>query len=483
MLETKIEEKDNEKIKEIADNKSDYIEHEKDNKAKLEFLKEFKDKEYRNKIINSLEHKVSPDLFRIVYLAQRMIREFIKDVYINVPSDKLETIEITFNRTNIIINKLPENYNMEVDSKTNTITIQEKRSHNQNKLLGYVLHGYAHCFSNMNLDEEEDTILEEGNADIFTDLVVNNYIEKHPFENIGFHINKDYTLETAYTESDSIIKSRMYVLEKLKIDKKMLLEFLLGDKNKYLKNIYNGGPKYSEFNLNEFYEKNKFALQDIDRKSIYYRKNAILPLFILQKEIPNENILEKEYSALDLIKKRFKYERINKINADELDNFINIIKDTNRIRNNLKEYIKNELTELTEMEKRTSCNNILENVLVFCKYEKLELDVAKQVLDIIKYAINDLERNIELQRTAQLLQRINEQSQKIELEDKNLEEEIKDSFSYLKIKLEMSNNGNLTPNAFFNRLQKSLKSGSKIERNEELMGYQTIKDELNINKK
>ena len=326
MLETKIEEKDNEIIKEIADNncekeevvsenakkieeaianskkleetqndnKTEYLEHEKDNEAKLEFLKEFKDKESRDKIINSLEHKVSPDLFRIVYLAQRMIREFIKDVYINVPDSKLEAIEITFNRTNIIINKLPENYNMEVDSKTNTITIQEKRSHNQSKLLGYVLHGYAHSFSNMNLEAEKDTILEEGNADIFTDLVVNNYIEKHPFENIGFHIKKDYTLETAYTESDSIIRSRMYVLEKLKIDKKMLLEFLLGDKNKYLKNIYNGGPKYSEFNLNEFYEKNKFALQDIDRKSIYYRKNAILPLFILQKEIPNENILEKK---------------------------------------------------------------------------------------------------------------------------------------------------------------------------------------------
>ena len=120
MLETKIEEKDNE--------------------AKLEFLKEFKDKESRDKIINSLEHKVSPDLFRIVYLAQRMTREFIKDVYINVPDSKLEAIEITFNRTNIIINKLPENYNMEVDSKTNTITIQEKRSHNQSKLLGYILY-------------------------------------------------------------------------------------------------------------------------------------------------------------------------------------------------------------------------------------------------------------------------------------------------------------------------------------------------------
>ena len=247
---------------------------------------------------------------------------------------------------------------------------------------------------------------------------------------------------------------------------------------KYIFNLWN------KEKLSIYQEKTrKGLLRHIVIKIGVKTKEIMCILVINGKEIPNENILEKEYSALDLIKKRFKYERINKINADELDNFINIIKDTNRIRNNLKEYIKNELTELTEMEKRTSCNNILENVLVFCKYEKLELDVAKQVLDIIKYAINDLERNIELQRTAQLLQRINEQSQKIELEDKNLEEEIKDSFSYLKIKLEMSNNGNLTPNAFFNRLQKSLKSGSKIERNEELMGYQTIKDELNINKK
>ena len=32
-------------------------------------------------------------------------------------------------------------------------------------------------------------------------------------------------------------------------------------------------------------------------------------------------------------------------------------------------------------------------------------------------------------------------------------------------------------------LQSSLKNGSKIERNEELIAYQTIKDELNISKK
>ena len=80
---------------------------------------------------------------------------------------------------------------------------------------------------------------------------------------------------------------------------------------------------------------------------------------------------------------------------------------------------------------------------------KTRIRCTNQVLDIIKYAINDLERNIELKRTAQLLQKINEQSSKIELEDKNLEDEIKDSFSYLKIKLEMSNNGNLTSKCVF----------------------------------
>ncbi len=491
MLDTKLEENIEEKnnLRRTIDaidgetNKVSYLANQKDNEAKLEFLKNFTEKESRDKIISSLEHKVSPDLFKIVYLAQRMIKEFIKDVYTSTPADKLEALEITFNRTNIIFNKLPENYNMEVDDKTKTITIAEKRRRNQNKLLGYVLHGYAHCFSNMNKNEDKDDILEEGNADIFVDLVVNNYIKNHPFESFGFHVDKNYSIESTYTEANSIIRSRMYVLEKLKIDKKMLLEFLLGDKEKYLKNIFNGAQKNDEFNLNEFYEKNKFALQNINRESLYYKKNTILPMYILQEKIPNENILEKEYSELELIKKCFNYERINKINADELDDFINIMQDTDKVQDNLEEFIQEELNNLTDMEKRMSADNIIENVLVICKYKKLNNDIAKQILEIIQYLINDLERNVKIERNSELLQKVCELSNNIEIEDKQLEDELKDALSYLKIKLEMATGGNLTPDIFFNRLQSSLKNGSKIERNEELIAYQTIKDELNINKK
>ena len=307
-------------------------------------------------------------------------------------------------------------------------------------------------------------------------------------ENKGVRITrfsniKNYSIESAYTEANSIIRTRMYVLEKLKIDKKMLLEFLLGDKEKYLKNIFNGAQKNDEFNLNEFYEKNKFALQDINRESIYYRKNAILPMYILQEKIVTENILEKEYSQLDLIKKRFNYERINKINADELDDFINIMQDTDRVKDNLAEFIATELDGLTDMEKRMSADNIIENVLVICKYKKINNDIAKQTLEIIQYLINDLERNVKIERNNELLQKIGDLSNKIDIEDKQIEDELKDSLSYLKIKLEMANGGSLTPDIFFNRLQSSLKNGSKIERNEELIAYQTIKDELNISKK
>ena len=92
-------------------------------------------------------------------------------------------------------------------------------------------------------------------------------------------------------------------------------------------------------------------------------------------------------------------------------------------------------------------------------------------------------RNVKIERNNELLQKIGDLSNKIDIEDKQIEDELKDSLSYLKIKLEMANGGSLTPDIFFNRLQSSLKNGSKIERNEELIAYQTIKDELNISKK
>lgn len=486
MPDTEKEEKIKRVVNAIDDekNKVSYLVNQNDNDAKLEFLKNFTDKESRDKIISSLEHKVSPDLFRIVYLAQRMIKEFLKDVYTEVPVEKSEVVDIIFNRTNVILNKIENEQDIIIDTKERTITISEKVRHGQGKLLGYVLLGYAHSFINRDeVEENEDKVLEDGNSDIFVDLVVNNYIKKHPYENLGFHIDKNYSVESKNLEEDSIIRTRMYVLEKLKIDRKMLLEYIFGDKEKYKQNIFNGGNKEDEFNLREFYEKNKFALTDMDRDNIYYRKNSILPLYILQQKMKEEDILDREYTASEIIKKYFKELKINRIDADEFDKLLSIIQDTNKIKDDIEDWLIKELENLTDMEKRVMSANIIENILVVLKYKKINNYIAKQVLEVIKYLINDLEREVEIERGKEVLQKINNYSAKIEVEDKELEEEVKDSLSYLKIKLEMANESNLTPETFFNRLQGSLKSGSKIERNEELIAYQTIKDELNLSKK
>ena len=72
MLDTKLEENNGEKnnLRRTIDaidgenNKVSYLANQKDNEEKLEFLKNFTEKESRDKIISSLEHKVSPDLFR-----------------------------------------------------------------------------------------------------------------------------------------------------------------------------------------------------------------------------------------------------------------------------------------------------------------------------------------------------------------------------------------------------------------------------------
>lgn len=463
-------------------NKVSYLANQKDNEAKLEFLKNFTEKESRAKIINSLEHKVSPDLFKIVYLAQRMIKEFLRSTYINIPDDKSEIVEIIFNSTNIIFNKLSENENLEVDNKNKIITISEKRKTSQNKLLAYVLHGYAYCFSNREGKENNCKLFEEGNANIFVDLVISNYIKNHPYENVGFHLDRNSSNDK-FIEEDSELRTRMYVLEKLKMDKKMILEYLLGDKEKYLKNIFNGEQRREEFNIKEFYDKNKFALKDIDKESIYYSKNAILPLYILQNNIVNQDILDKEYNATEIIKKYFSYQRINKINTNKLNEIISIMMDTNKIKMNLEDFINDELKSLTEMEKRMSSANILENILTILNYQKLSDETIRQMGIIIQYLINDLERTEKLENGNELLQKINKLSGKISIDDKSLQEEINDNLSYLEIKLEMISKDNLTPEVFFNRLKNCLKFASKIERNEELIAYQTIKDELNLSKK
>ena len=281
-LNTKKEVQNSEVVKTEESQKEvniDCLINEKDNEMKLKFLQYFPDKETRERIINSLDHKIAPELYRIVNVAQKMIREFIKEVYKDILVEKQENINIVFNTTNIKYGNFKKAYNINIDYKKRDLVISEKRKFQQNKVLGYIIHGYTHLFSNIKYTKNNNSIIEEGNADIFTDLVINNYISNHRHENFGFTLEVPYSIESAYINENSIERTRLYALSKLKIDKKMLLEYFLGDKEKFIEAVEGEnatGTDINNFDIKEFYNKNKFAFEDIDENSIYYLKNYIL---------------------------------------------------------------------------------------------------------------------------------------------------------------------------------------------------------------
>ncbi len=487
-LNTKKEVQNSEVVKTEESQKEvniDCLINENDNEMKLKFLQYFPDKETRERIINSLEHKIAPELYRLVNLAQKMIREFIKEVYKDIAVEKQESINIVFNTTNIKYANFKKAYNIDIDYKKRNLLISEKRKFQQNKVLGYIIHGYAHLFSNIKYTKNNNSIIEEGNADIFTDLVINTYIEKHPHENLGFHIEMPYSIESAYIDENSIERTRLYALSKLKIDKKMLLEYFLGDKEKFIKAVEGENATETDinnFNLKEFYNKNKFAFEDIDEKSIYYLKNYILPLYKLQNLVADIDILKEGNNPTEVVEKYFKGEKIDKMDPEKLEQIIRLIKQIN-INNDkiflpLNQFLFEEFNKLTDMEKKMSCEVIIENTLIMLKYKEVSIYCEKLITEIIQYLINDLERGIKLNKNNKILQRIEELDDTFGMENEDAEENIKDLLSYLRAKIEIASNGHITAEIFFKRLQSTVKNSLNIERNEELAGYQTIREEL-----
>ena len=130
-----------------------------------------------------------------------------------------------------------------------------------------------------------------------------------------------------------------------------------------------------------------------------------------------------------------------------------------------------------------SCEVITENTLIMLKNKEVSIYCEKLIIEIIQYLINDIERGIKLNKNNKILQRIEELDDTFGMENEDAEESIKDLLSYLRAKIEIASNGHITAEIFFKRLQSTVKNNLNIERNEELAGYQTIREELKGNTK
>ena len=135
-LNTKKEEQKNEIVKGEEPKKElnvDCLINEDNNEMKIKFLQYFPDKDTRRKVIDSLNHKIAPELYRLVNLAQKMIKEFIKEVYKDIPEDKKENMDIVFNTTNIKYSTFKKEHNMEVDFKKKIYLFLKKENSNKIK--------------------------------------------------------------------------------------------------------------------------------------------------------------------------------------------------------------------------------------------------------------------------------------------------------------------------------------------------------------
>lgn len=333
--------------------RTDYICNLKDNDMKTQLLKSVKNKKNRKKIIESLESQVTSEIASEVKLVQKMITEFFEDTLgENLTADKREVMEIVFNRTNVI---LDESLSFEVNAKSyylpNVIGMNSRNKGNTIEFINKLIHEYGHMFSNFRAKETMYISgyckkLEEGTQDVFSEMVINHYIEKHgnvlELEDKKVRIHYPFISFSAYDSENALQRTLLYPLEKTGEDKLALSEYQLGDKNKYLEMVVGkeiadekwrdsfGNPDLT-FSEEEIYYAIGDKITEIDTSSVYYQRNSLLPKIYLQ------NLLDKEkQSSIDLFRRRiyickdialtyFKNKKIYEIEPEELEKFIKMV--------------------------------------------------------------------------------------------------------------------------------------------------------------
>lgn len=323
----------------------------KDNDMKIEFLKSIKNKENRTKIIDSLKNEVSPELKSKVDLVQKMITEFFEDsLGKDFTDEKKERMEMTFKRTDIKYSDdlEPESFGIS-RYYFNDILMNTRMANNTSKMLQFLVHEYGHMLSNFHGKEYKyfsgnSNIIEEGTQDLFAEMVINHYLEKHgSIELDGKKVRMDYPIEyySGYDIENGWQRTILYCAHKDGLDMQALAEYQLGDKSKYVelvfgKEIANQRPRdeYGNIDINtstkEIYNAHKEEFKQVDRDSIYYRRNWILPTLELQARLEEKgvdilNIDEGKYLCKYVASKYFDEKKLYEIDSQELQEFVDMV--------------------------------------------------------------------------------------------------------------------------------------------------------------
>ena len=371
---------------------------------------------------------IDKELQEIVLLAQKIIKDYLW----YVDDEKKELIDIIFKRTPVMYGDIESNARAVHDKEDRKIIINQIYKYNYERVLSFLIHEYAHMFMERNYEFENELLphwIGEGVADTFSDLVINNYFKNHT-EKISeqvLNFELPYVSYSAYIFENSFVRTLLYPLEKNGTDKEAIEEILLGSPKKFIEMItskefseqieYNtvGVPKSVDISIDYMYLNKQEDYEDIDKKSIYYLKNAILPMFKINEKISAEDPstrpheLAKDdllYNSIFIEQTYFKNKKLYQINPNELEEFLEIYEKSKMPQlkffavDSYVKYMDNQFMYLLENEEEiiTNCDSLFDNIPYFINNEVTQIGsnmyrVIAICLKQIMSKINNLEFN------------------------------------------------------------------------------------------
>ena len=347
-----------------------------------------------------------------IKLAQSYILLFLKE-YIN--SDELSNIENLFKTCPIIIEQLNfKNNEFGNSSKIGGITIEDKivisldsintinikNEIELNKLLGTIIHEYAHKIRA--LKNQYGEMLEESFASIFAEVCINNARlklsdnkeNKIPFEMLN---------SVNYQKYESQIRALLYVLKQNKLDKKLIVEYIAGkqekfkqtclqifgaDFNNYFNSINDRNNENSEqliielitkyikqngLNISNYWENNN---NQLTLDNLYFKGSPTLAKIVVNTGINYFNLEEHKF---------YKYYESSVKIADENANFIDQEKNT-KIRKFIEEKFSLKGKSLEEI-----YDTIIDLCSTYIQHQNKNDEESKIFIAEIKKIIPDIE--------------------------------------------------------------------------------------------
>lgn len=273
----------------------------KDNDMKIALLDNVKELSNQEEILLSFNRHVDRGLEPIDNDVRKMIWEFFEDYYDGeIPYEKSKRLAITLQRTSCRYKEFEKSEDGkrivgQMNALTNEISISKRVSNMPETAMEDLIHEYAHALSANELKTKPALFvddIEEGNADLFAEMVINHYYKKHYNAKTNF-----YVTHSAYNKENSIARTLLAPLEAKGKDKEAIMEYFLGSKEKYYEYVLSkekaaklhknaiGEIDEEEINMDDAYECHKGEYVDLDPVSIYATRNKMLPQVIKKDKL------------------------------------------------------------------------------------------------------------------------------------------------------------------------------------------------------